>query len=533
MSSPPGGRRPFTWARPRTRTPRSSTWALTSIPGPRFGGQLKLLLEHLAEVEHSTDRTVIVTRQAERLAEMWGEQHSSLPPVESMPALPPAGEPVFVSGALADGFRLVTPASPAGPASELHLLTDSEIFGWARPDAQRGRRRSRPAAAAPEAPYADLADGDYVVHMDFGIGRFRGLVKREVEKLEREYLLIEYAEGDELYVPIHQADRLTRYVGVGESHEPPLSRLGSADWTGAKGRAREAAEEIARDLLELYARREATHGHPAAPDNVWQSELEASFPYTETEDQLRAIREVKADMESPRPMDRLICGDVGYGKTEVALRAAFKAVMDGSQVAVLVPTTVLAQQHLHTFQARLAPYPVQVRCSRAFRSRAGGRCHHRAGWPDGSVDIVIGTHRLLQKDVRFKNLGLVIVDEEQRFGVTHKEYFKKLRTEVDVLTLTATPIPRTLYLSLTGVRDISNINTPPEERLPVVNHTGPFNDRLVRQAILRELDRDGQVFFVHNRVKASGSCCAGSSSWCPRRGWVWPTVRWTSMSYRR
>src|SRR4029453_6139006 len=227
--------------------------------------------------------------------------------------------------------------------------------------------------------------------------------------------------------------------------------------------------------------------HAASPDNVWQSELEASFPYTETEDQLRAIAEVKADMESPRPMDRLICGDVGYGKTEVALRAAFKAVMDGSQVAVLVPTTVLAQQHLHTFQARLAPYPVPVEVLSRFRSRAEadaiiGRL------AEGSIDIVIGTHRLLQKDVRFKNLGLVIVDEEQRFGVTHKEYFKKLRTEVDVLTLTATPIPRTLYLSLPGVRDISNINPPPEERLPVVNHTGPFNDRLVRQAILRELD---------------------------------------------
>src|SRR5579859_8167698 len=478
-------------------------------PGPRFGGQLKPLLDQLATIEHTLDRSVVVTRQAERLAEMWGEQHTYQAPLAAAEQLPEPGQPVFVHGALSDGFRLDLPA--AEPASvalaeagySLHLFTDSEIFGWARTEGQRARRRVRPAAQSPEANYADLTDGDYVVHMDFGIGRFRGLVKREVDRVEREYLLIEYAEGDELYVPIHQADRLTRYVGVSEEHEPTLSRLGSPDWTATKGRTQVAVQEVAQDLLELYAKREATHGHNAAPDTIWQAELEASFPYTETDDQLRAIQEVKADMESPRPMDRLICGDVGYGKTEVALRAAFKAVMDGAQVAVLVPTTVLAQQHLHTFQARLAPYPVQVDMLSRFRSRAEADAIV-ARLAEGKVDIIIGTHRLLQKDVQFKNLGLVIIDEEQRFGVTHKEYFKRLRTEVDVLTLTATPIPRTLYLSLTGVRDISTINTPPEERLPIVNHAGPFNDRLVRQAILRELDREGQVFYVHNRVQSIG-----------------------------
>jgi transcription-repair coupling factor (superfamily II helicase) len=472
-------------------------------PGPRFGGQLKLLLDHLQSLEHGFDRALVVTRQAERLAEMWGEQHPYRAPVAAVEQPPEPGEPVFVHGALSDGFRLNVPATGLDPAYALHLHSDSEIFGWARAESQRTRRRTRAAAQAPEANYADLSDGDYVVHMDYGIGRFRGLVKREVERVEREYLLIEYAEGDELYVPIHQADRLTRYVGVNEEHEPTLSRLGTPDWSTAKGRAQEAVQEVAQDLLELYAKREATHGHNTGRDTIWQAELEASFPYAETEDQLRAIREVKADMESPRPMDRLICGDVGYGKTEVALRAAFKAVMDGSQVAVLVPTTVLAQQHLHTFQARLAPYPVQVEMLSRFRTRAeADSIVERLG--EGKIDIIIGTHRLLQKDVQFKNLGLVIIDEEQRFGVTHKEYFKKLRTEVDVLTLTATPIPRTLYLSLTGVRDISTINTPPEERLPIVNHAGPFNDRLVRQAILRELDRDGQVFFVHNRVQTIG-----------------------------
>ncbi len=472
-------------------------------PGPRFGGQLKPLLDHLDELSRTQEAVVIVTRQAQRLAEMWGEQHPYLPPVEAATEPPEAGSLTFVQGALADGWRLETNSSVVLRPSSIHLLTDAEIFGWARTDAGRARRRGRPSARAPEANYADLGDGDYVVHMDFGIGRFRGLVRRTVEAVEREYLLLEYAENDELYVPIHQADRLTRYVGVDENHAPALSRLGSADWITAKSRTHQAVQEVAEELLVLYAKREASLGHSVAQDTVWQAELEASFPYVETEDQLRAIREVKTDMESPRPMDRLICGDVGYGKTEVALRAAFKAVLDGGQVAVLVPTTVLAQQHLHTFQNRLAPYPVQVEMLSRFRSRAEAD-EVVARLAEGTVDIVIGTHRLLQKDVAFKNLRLVIIDEEQRFGVTHKEYFKQLRTEVDVLTLTATPIPRTLYLSLTGVRDISTINTPPEERLPIITHTGPFNERLVRQAILRELDRDGQVFFVHNRVQSIG-----------------------------
>ncbi|MCC7359339.1 MAG: transcription-repair coupling factor [Anaerolineales bacterium] len=473
-------------------------------PGPRFGGQLKHLLDQLESLHRSADRTIVVTRQSQRLAELWSEQHPYLPPADSVTDLPPRGEIMFVPGALADGWRLDLPQPPeGGPAEALHLLTDAEIFGWARPDAVRARRRARPAARSPEANFADLSAGDYVVHMDFGIGCFRGLVTRAIEGLEREYLLLEYDQGDELYVPIHQADRLTRYIGVDENHAPSLSRLGSADWITAKSRTQVAVEAVAQDLLALYAKRAAVGGHAAGTDTVWQAELEASFPYVETDDQLRAIREVKADMESGRPMDRLICGDVGYGKTEVALRAAFKAVMDGSQVAVLVPTTVLAQQHLHTFQARLAPYPARVEMLSRFRTRAEADAII-AELAEGKIDIVIGTHRLVQKDVVFKNLGLVIIDEEQRFGVTHKEYFKKLRTEVDVLTLTATPIPRTLYLSLTGVRDISTINTPPEERLPVITHTGPFNERLVRQAILRELDRDGQVFFVHNRVQSIG-----------------------------
>jgi len=477
-------------------------------PGPRYGGQLKPLLNHLRDLQARLERAVIVTRQSQRLAELWGEDaygraadersmERPYAPMESVTALPQPGELAFVQGALSEGWRL--DRTDAVTAS-LHLLTDAEIFGWARPEPRR--RQARAAALAPESSYADFAPGDFVVHADFGIGRFRDLVRRTVDAVEREYLLLEYADGDELYVPIYQTDRITRYIGAND-HPPALSRLGSAEWQTVKGKTQQAVEEMAREMLELYARREVAQGKSFGPDTPWQAELEASFPYVETEDQLRAIREVKVDMEQPRPMDRLICGDVGYGKTEVALRAAFKAVMDGSQVALLVPTTVLAQQHFHTFQTRLVPYPAQVEMLSRFRSRAEAE-KIVEGLTQGAIDIVIGTHRLLQRDVTFKNLGLLIIDEEQRFGVTHKERLKQMRTEVDVLTLTATPIPRTLYMALTGVRDISTINTPPEERLPILTHSGPYHERTVRQAILRELDRGGQVFFVHNRVQSIG-----------------------------
>ncbi len=492
-------------------------------PGPRYGGQLKPLLDHLRDLRAGLDRAIVVTRQAQRLAELWGEHHTYIAPTDSVIYLPPEGSLSIVQGAVAEGWRLdipkdegrsarmkderdssftrsVHPSSLILHPSSLHLLTDAEIFGWSRPEPRR--RAGRMGAVAPEADYADFAPGDFVVHADFGIGRFNGLVKRTIEGVEREYLLLAYAEGDELYVPIYQADRLTRYIGPDDA-PPTLTRLGSADWQTLKSKTKQAVEEVAKDLLDLYAKREAVPGRAFGPDSPWQAELEASFPYVETEDQLRAIREVKADLERPRPMDRLICGDVGYGKTEVALRAAFKAVTDGVQVAMLVPTTVLAQQHLHTFQNRLAPYPVQVEMLSRFRTRAEAEkiIEKLKG---GQIDILIGTHRLLQKDVQFKNLGLLVIDEEQRFGVTHKEFLKKMRTEVDVLTLTATPIPRTLYLALTGVRDISTINTPPAERLPITTHVGPYNERIIRQAIRRELDRNGQIFFVHNRVQTIG-----------------------------
>lgn len=470
-------------------------------PGQRFGGQLKTFMEHLAQVRAMNDAVIVVSRQASRLAELWAERDHFRPPVHAVTEPPEPRALIFVQGMLDEGWtlRAITPRDEAERRSvglwSLHVITDAEIFGWLRP---QPRRRARPKAITPEQFFADVQPGDYVVHVDHGIGLFQGLIKLTLEGIENEYLQIAYAGGDKLYVPIHQADRLSKYIGS-DDHAPDIHRLGTADWSQVRAKAKEAAMEVARELLELYAARELAPGFAFSPDSAWQSELEASFPYLETDDQLRAIRDVKADMQKPRPMDRLICGDVGYGKTEVALRAAFKAVQDGKQVGVLVPTTLLAQQHYTTFTNRLAAFPVSVEMLSRFKTDKEqdeilGRL--RAG----QVDIIIGTHRLLQRDVSFKDLGLLIIDEEQRFGVTHKEQLKKLRTEVDVLTLTATPIPRTLYMSLVGVRDISTIDTPPEERLPVATYVGEYDDHLVRQAILREIDRGGQVFFVHNRV---------------------------------
>ncbi len=470
-------------AAPPAQPGRPALKALFS-PGPRFGGRLKPLMEHLRAIAEARGSAFIVSRQVPRLQELWSEESR---------LINLSWAPVFIEGSLTEGWVL------RSGESLWHLLTDGEIFGWRRPEP---RQRHRPQAEAPEAAYADLRPGDWVVHIDHGVGRLVDLVRRTMDGVEREYLCVEYAGGDQLFVPVYQADRLTRYVGP-EGKEPTPTRLGSAEWRSAKSDVKEAVQEVAEDLLELYARRMVVLGHSFSPDPPWQQELEASFPYVETEDQLRVIGEVKRDMESARPMDRLICGDVGYGKTEVALRAAFKAVLDGCQVAILVPTTVLAQQHYNTFRERLAAFPAEVEMLSRFRTPQQQK-EILGRLAEGKVDIIIGTHRLIQGDVTFKNLGLLIIDEEQRFGVGHKEVLKKMRTEVDVLTMTATPIPRTMYMALTGVRDISTINTPPEERLPIVTHVGPYSPRLVRQAILRELERGGQVFFVHNRVQTIG-----------------------------
>ncbi len=453
-------------------------------PGPRFAGRLKEFQEHLKLLEGSKESWTVVSRQAARLKQLWSETLDPHEPQESLDN--------FMESSLSDGWVLHTSKTQAH-----HLLTDSEIFGWSRPQA---RRRPMLFAEAPESLLDDFKPGDILVHVDYGIGEFVGLHRPILQGEQREYLAIAYKDNDMLYVPIQQADRLTRYIGA-DSTKPTLNRLGGSEWMLTKSRVSGAVAEVATELLDLYARRESVKGFSFSPDSDWQKELEASFPYIETPDQLEAIQEVKVDMESERPMDRLLCGDVGYGKTEVALRAAFKAVSDGKQVAVLVPTTVLAQQHYETFRDRLSVFPVHVDMLSRFRTpKEQDQIVKRLN--DRKLDIVIGTHRLLSSDVQFADLGLVIIDEEQRFGVTHKEHLKKLRSEVDVLTLTATPIPRTLYMALSGVRDISTINSPPEERMPVLTHVGPYDPKMVREAIIREIERGGQVFFVHNRVQS-------------------------------
>ena len=428
--------------------------------------------------------------QAERLRDLL--EPSGLPlrwapaPAPGM-AVPP-GVTITV-GPLDRGFRHAD--------DKLAIVTDDEIFGPR--SHRRPRRRDRRVF---ESTLADLRPGHFVVHADYGIARYHGLLHLQAGGSEGDFLHLEFAGDDRLYLPVERIEKVQKYVA--EGGEPRLDKMGSGSWEKAKLKARAAVEELARDLLQIQARRQLAHGFSySAPDRMYR-EFEAAFPYEETPDQLEAINAVLADMQSARPVDRLICGDVGYGKTEVAIRAAFKAVLDGRQVAVLVPTTVLARQHLETFRQRLAEFPVTVEMLSRFRTAAEQR-QTLERTAAGQVDILIGTHRLLQRDVRFKDLGLVVVDEEQRFGVAHKERLKKLRTEVDLLTLTATPIPRTLHLSLTGIRDLSIIDTPPVDRQAIRTYVTRFDDDLVRDAILRELKRSGQVYFVHNRVQTIGA----------------------------
>ena len=378
------------------------------------------------------------------------------------------------------------------PEVKLGILTEGDITGRRRP-----HRQPRPRRTDAQAFFEDLQPGDYVVHHHHGVARYGGMVKRAIGGAERDYLLLEYRGGDKLYVPSDQIDAVRHYTG---GDTPTLNRLGGSDWQKTKARVKSAVREIAQELVVLYRKRLASPGHAFPSDTPWQRELEEAFPYVETPDQLKAITDVKADMEEPVPMDRLVCGDVGFGKTEVAIRAAFKAVQDGLQVAVLVPTTLLAQQHFQTFSERFAGYPVRVEVLSRFLTPGQAR-KVVEGLGDGSVDVVIGTHRLLSQDVKFRRLGLLVVDEEQRFGVTHKEAIKKLKADVDVLTLTATPIPRTLEMSLTGIRDLTLLNTPPAERQPILTYVGEYDERAVTEAIRRELLREGQVFFVHNRVQ--------------------------------
>jgi transcription-repair coupling factor (superfamily II helicase) len=392
------------------------------------------------------------------------------------------------------GARIVVAAVDRGfvlPGSRIAVLAESDVTGRRRPHRQ-ARARARPV----DGFFDDLSPGSYVVHRQHGVARYGGMVTRTMGGATRDYLLLEYRGDDKLYLPTDQIEQLTPYAG-GES--PTVSRLGGSEWQRARSKARAAVHEIAEELVALYRRRLQVTGHAFGPDTPWQAELESSFPFVETSDQLRAIEEVKADMELPQPMDRLVCGDVGFGKTEVAIRAVFKAVQDGFQAAVLVPTTLLASQHFQTFADRYAPFPVKVEMLSRFLTPAQTRSV-LSRLADGSVDVVVGTHRMLGGDVRFKKLGLLVVDEEQRFGVGHKESIKALADGVDVLTLTASPIPRTLEMALTGIRDLSMVNTPPAARRPILTHVGEFEEGAASEAIRRELLREGQVFYVHNRV---------------------------------
>ncbi len=438
-----------------------------------YNGDLNLLSLEIKNFNQDKNTTVIYTSHHTRLTETL----DSIIPKQFIIS--------SESNQIGPGFVLNT------KNSKLMILSDSEIFGITKQ--KRGIRKK---SIKRQAFFNEISIGDYVVHVEHGIAKFLGTQKRNEN--ENEFLILQYAQGDKLYVPMDHLDRVAPYFAPMEA-SPSLTRLGTQEWSRAKNRVEKSTKELAAELLRLYAQRELVKGHSMQSDTKWQIQLEESFPYEETDDQLTTISEVKEDMESLRPMDRLICGDVGYGKTEIAIRAAFKAVMDNKQVAVLVPTTVLAQQHYKTFSERLKSFPCTVTALSRFRTKAEQK-QILEKINNGKIDICVGTHRLVQKDVKFKDLGLIIIDEEQRFGVSHKEKFKQLRKEVDILTLTATPIPRTLHMSLAGVRDMSTITTAPEERLPIKTFVSEFSDDLIREAILRELDRQGQIYFLHNRV---------------------------------
>jgi transcription-repair coupling factor (superfamily II helicase) len=479
------------------RADQGRSLILSAQPVPLYHGDTDRVIEDLKRWSGDGWRVVLIFPghgPAQRSAEVLRDAGLGVSTVTTIGAPPEPGSPVVTTGELESGF--------IDEAARLAIVTGADISGGR--GASTKDMRKMPSRRRNTIDPLELKPGDFVVHEQHGIGRYLELVQRTVNGASREYLVLEYAAskrghpGDKLFVPTDQLDQLSRYVG-GES--PTVHKLGGSDWAKSKARARKAVREIAAQLIQLYAARQNSKGYAFAPDTPWQRELEDAFPYTETPDQLSAIEEVKGDMERPVPMDRLICGDVGYGKTEIAVRAAFKAVQDGKQVAILVPTTLLAQQHYNTFAERMNQFPVQIRQLSRFQTpKEAEQTIAMAG--DGTADIVIGTHRLLQNSTKFKNLGMVVVDEEQRFGVEHKEYLKQLRTAVDVLTMSATPIPRTLEMAITGIREMSTIATPPEERHPVLTFVGAYDERQVSASIRRELLRDGQVFYLHNRVES-------------------------------
>ena len=500
---------------------------------PSFAGQPDGAVDHVAQLLRQGWTVAIAAAGpglVERAADVLASREAAARPVEAFPDDPEQGVAYLVMGSVEAGFEI--PEALSGGRG-FALLSEAEFYGRAAGIDSRQVKRLASRRKNVVDPL-QLHAGDYVVHQTHGIGRFIELVQREVasgqrtargplgttvtaDKVLRDYLVIEYAPskrgmpGDKLYVPTDQLDLLTRYVG-GES--PALSKMGGSDWAAAKGRARKAVRDIAVELVKLYSARMASVGHAFPPDTPWQRELEEAFPFVETPDQLVTIDEVKADMERSIPMDRLISGDVGYGKTEIAVRAAFKAVQDGKQVALLVPTTLLVRQHMETFAERFAGFPVHLRALSRFQSAKESK-ETIEGLARGEVDVVIGTHRLLSEGIQFKDLGLLIIDEEQRFGVEHKEALKKLKTNVDILAMSATPIPRTLEMAVTGIREMSTLATPPEDRHPILTYVGPYSDKQVAAAIRRELLREGQVFYVHNRVASINRVAAQVSELVP------------------
>ncbi|MGO4349255.1 transcription-repair coupling factor [Paenibacillus sp. MCAF9] len=451
---------------------------MTSRSMQNFHGQMNVLKAEMERWRKTGATVMMLAGNAERMERMRRvlDDYS----IET---------PTLLEGNLQSGFEL--------PSSHLVIITEGEMFSQKQRKARKMDKKVDNAERIKS--YTELKVGDYVVHHNHGIGKYVGIGTLEIAGIHKDYLHILYAGGDKLSVPIEQVDMIQKYVG-NEDKEPKVNKLGGSEWTRAKSKVKASVQDIADDLIKLYAERQTAPGYAFGQDTSYQNEFEAMFPYDETRDQLRAIEEIKKDMEKTQPMDRLLCGDVGYGKTEVAIRAAFKSAMDSKQVAVLVPTTILAQQHYETFRERFAGYPINVQVLSRFRSRKEQN-ETMKGLKAGTVDVVIGTHRLLSQDIIFKSLGLLIVDEEQRFGVSHKEKLKKLKTNVDVLTLTATPIPRTLHMSMLGVRDLSVIETPPENRFPVQTYVVEYSPSLVRESIERELARGGQVYYLYNRVQ--------------------------------
>ncbi|MCJ8224812.1 transcription-repair coupling factor [Bacillus paralicheniformis] len=455
-----------------------------------FHGQMNVLKNEIERFKKSKYTTVFLgdsKERVEKLASVLSDYEIEAAQADQDAALA-QGQIYIMEGGLQSGFEL--------PMIKLAVITEEELF---KKRVKKQARKQKLTNAERIKSYSELQIGDYVVHVNHGIGKYLGIETLEINGIHKDYLNIHYQGSDKLYVPVDQIDQVQKYVGS-EGKEPKLYKLGGSEWKRVKKKVESSVQDIADDLIKLYAEREASKGYAFSPDHEMQREFEAAFPYQETEDQLRSIHEIKRDMEKERPMDRLLCGDVGYGKTEVAIRAAFKAIADGKQVAILVPTTILAQQHYETILERFQDYPINIGLLSRFRTRKEAN-ETIKGLKNGTIDIVIGTHRLLSKDVVYKDLGLLIIDEEQRFGVTHKEKIKRIKANVDVLTLTATPIPRTLHMSMLGVRDLSVIETPPENRFPVQTYVVEYNGALVREAIERELARGGQVYFLYNRVE--------------------------------